>query len=96
MRALDECNSIGATFMHYENDDYSELTATPPQQIRSLVLQPSTWVSNAVSDSNTATAAQHIHVDIGEINYKWMFLSDDLRDDVAVDRRPLRLASAEV
>ena len=76
MAALDDCNSIGVSYLHYENDVYDQIS-TDIYQIRSLVSQPSTWLDNATSDWSAAAAQQHIILDVAEINYKWMMFNDN-------------------
>ncbi len=76
MVALDDCNSLGCSYLHYENDVYDQIS-TDIYQIRSLVSQPSTWTSNAVSDWSTAAAQQHIILDVAEIDYKWLVFNDN-------------------
>jgi hypothetical protein len=75
MVALDECNSIGVNYLHFENHLYDQIS-TDIYQIRSLVSQPSTWLSNETSDWSTAAAQQHIILDVAEVNYKWTMYND--------------------
>ena len=47
-KSLDECNSVVASYSHYEGEDQDSISSNT-FLIRSMVRQPSTWSSNAAS-----------------------------------------------
>jgi len=74
-RALDECNTIGVSYTYFRDGAFDNMS-TNTNQIRSLVSQPSTFVSNAVSDSTSASANQTFKMQEGEVDFKWKFFDD--------------------
>ena len=73
-RNLDECSSVQITYTHFQVGDNDSLS-TNQYQIRSMVSQPSTWISNSLSDFLNAQATYHILFDVGDVDYRWTFAS---------------------
>jgi hypothetical protein len=81
-KALDECNSVVASFTHFEGEDQSSI-ASPglPLEIRSLVSHPSVWGTNPLdpADGNntddwiSATSDYQIIYSLADVDFRWTF-----------------------
>ena len=71
--ALDECNSVVATFTHFEGENRDTISTNPPDLIRSMVSQPSTWTSNAFSDWLEGASDYSMIFSLADIDLRWTF-----------------------
>ena len=74
-RSLDDCSAVEVTYTHYQGGGDDSLNTEPPLLIRSMVSQPSTWISNSLSDFLHAQATFHVLYDLGDMDYRWTFAS---------------------
>jgi hypothetical protein len=75
-KTLDPCSAIDVSYTHFQGDTEDAIAATDGFLIRSMVSHPSTWISNAVSDWVTANATYDIRFDLGDVDYRWIFLNN--------------------
>ena len=74
-RSLDDRIAVEVTYTHYQGGGDDSLNTEPPLLIRSMVSQPSTWISNSLSDFLHAQATFHVLYDLGDMDYRWTFAS---------------------
>ena len=72
-KALDDCNAVVATFSHYEGEDQNSISTTNNFLIRSMVSQPSTWISNAASDWLRAGSDYQMIYSLADVDFRWTF-----------------------
>jgi hypothetical protein len=74
-KTLDACSRISATYTRFDGDSNVALTAPDGLQLRSLVQHPTTWDPGSVSDFLDAFATYEIEFDLGDVDYRYTFLS---------------------
>ncbi len=72
-KALDECNSVVATFTHWEGEDESSLTAGLPGLVRSLVSQPAVFTSNEEDDFLQANSTYQMIYNLADVDFRWTY-----------------------
>ncbi len=72
-KSLDECNAVVATFTHYEGENQDSMLTSLPNQIRSMVSQPSTWASNETSDWLQANSDYSMIFSLADVDFRWTF-----------------------
>jgi hypothetical protein len=71
-KALDECNEIVGTFTHYEGEDTNGISSST-FLIRSMISNPSTWISNAASDWVSAASDYRMQFSLADLDLRWTF-----------------------
>ena len=75
--ALDDCNSVVATFTHYEGEDHNSIYDEGQFLIRSMVSQPATWVSSAASDWSSAASDYGMVSSLADVDFRWSFENEN-------------------